>query len=198
MKASAQIDMSAALSRLRSMQDLGFLRPAMDGIARELAAKTALTFRGQADPWGRAWQVLRPSTIRARRGGGQGAQILRDTGRLSNSIHAERVGPLTVELGTDAPYAAIHQFGGTTQHEARSIRVRLRKVKNANGKTVNRFAKDSHKRAETKWGEAAAWATTIPARPFLPVRPGGAVDLPPTWMADIHARLVRAVGEVGR
>jgi phage gpG-like protein len=34
-------------------------------------------------------------------------------------------------------------------------------------------------------------AATIPARPMLPIRPGGDVDLPPTWMADLTA-LVRA------
>lgn len=192
-----QISMDAVRGRLHALQDLAFLRPALDGVAYDLGALAARTFKDQRDPWGQPWKPLRPSTLRARRKGKGGgtAKILRDTGVLSNSISARRTGPLTVEIGTTTPYAGIHQFGGSIQFAARSLRVRLRRVKNANGKTVSRFAKDSHKRAVEQWGtNSTGWTVRIPPRPFLPVR-GGAVALPGTWSDAIQRRIADAVAK---
>ncbi len=166
------------------------LRPAMKAAGDELVALTAQRFREQDDPWGKRWQALKPSTIRARRKGAGpgGAQILRDTGVLSNSFSA-RADATSVTVGTNVPYAAIHQFGGTVQHAARSLRVRLRTVK---GRT--RFAKDSHKRARTVWGTANAWSVTIPPRPMLPIR-GARAELPPVYRERVLARLSAYLGE---
>lgn len=84
------------------------LTPEMELIGNEIIERAKQSFEDQADPWGKAWKPLAPSTI-ARRG--EGAQILRDTGALYNSLNMT-VTKLSVEVGSDLVYAAIHQFGG--------------------------------------------------------------------------------------
>ena len=112
---SVQVDdaqVRAALATLSAR--MGDLSPAMRSIGQTLVAATDLAFRSQKDPWGQAWKPLAASTLRGRRKGkGSGSdKILRDTGRLSNSItyRAERA---SVQVGTNVIYAAIHQFGGS-------------------------------------------------------------------------------------
>lgn len=39
-----------------------------------------------------------------------------DTGTLANNIESVMTGPLTAEVSSNAPYAAIHEFGGTINH----------------------------------------------------------------------------------
>lgn len=191
---SITFDASGPEAHLRALGAPSFVGGAVQGIADDLTALVALGFRSGTDPWGNPWKPLAPSTIRARRKGGAGAQILRDTGVLQNSLASARVSGDTIEIGTAVPYAAAHQDGATIEHAARSIRVRLRKVKTESGSTAYRFAKDTHKRAEAKWGEAKAWTTRLPARPFLPLR-GGVVDLPQRWMDAITTRLHAAIDE---
>lgn len=199
------------LARLHALGDPRLLEGALDGVADDLAALTAQTFRDARDPWGQPWKPLRPSTIRARRKGPSskgGVQILRDTGSLQNSISARRTSPTTVEIGTTHPLAAVHQLGANIQHAARSLRVRLRT--NARGELLRRtgkdgkptklaiFAKDSHARYREVWGtNSTGWTVRIPARPFLPIRPGGA-DLPPSWTQAIGARLQRAIDQAAK
>jgi phage virion morphogenesis protein len=66
------------------------------------------------------WAPLKPATIRRRRGWGN-PQILRDSGLMMASIGDEndwhgiyRLTPLSLEIGTNAPQAAPHQFGATS------------------------------------------------------------------------------------
>ncbi len=122
------------------------LTPAMTDIGQALVTTTDLTFRGQHDPWGNPWQPLSPVTLARRRG--SSAHILRDTGRLANSLHFV-ADAHSVAVGTDVIYAATHQFGNP---------------------------------ANRMFGRASA---PIPARPFLPIRASGQVDLPPDLQADI-------------
>lgn len=194
------LDVSVMQRKLRALSDLGFLTRAMDNIADDITSRVAMGFRDQKDPWGNPWLPLKPSTIRARRKGkGSGStKILRDTGVLSNSLNAQRVDPLTIEIGTTVPYAGAHQFGADVSVSARSLRVRLRTVKNANGKRVTRFAKDTHKRAVTKWGTTGGYRFKIPARPFLPIRKGNVVSLPSEWFTAIQRRLDAAAARAAR
>lgn len=189
---TSTIDAGPLRKKLKALRDLAFVAGALDGVASDFKGFIDLGFKGQIDPWGSAWARLKPSTIRGRRKGkGTGdPQILRDTGVLQNSITAARDGPMTVRVGTTVPYAPPHQFGASIQHAARSIRVRLRKVK-IDGKVKTRFAKDSHKKATVKWGTAEAWTVKIPARPFLPLRATG-VDLPPQWIIAVQSRMQKA------
>jgi phage virion morphogenesis protein len=102
----------AALSTLQG--NLSDLTPAMKGIGQVLVTETDLAFRAQADPWGNAWAKLSEVTLqRRRKGKGKGSnKILRDTGRLANSINY-RADAASVSVGTNVVYAAMHQFGGT-------------------------------------------------------------------------------------
>lgn len=86
-------------------------RPALRAIGQVLVSGTDLSFRAQEDPWGAPWAPLSETTLARRRG--TSAHILRDTGRLANSISA-RVTGTAVEVGTNVIYAATHQFGRPT------------------------------------------------------------------------------------
>jgi|Deesub1362B_J571_1020462.scaffolds.fasta_scaffold00331_36 phage virion morphogenesis protein len=54
------------------------------------------------------WRPLAKATLRQR---GSNAKILQDRGKLRDSINF-KVKSNAVEIGTNRPYAAIHQFGG--------------------------------------------------------------------------------------
>lgn len=99
-----------------------------------------------------------------------------------------------LEVKATAPYAAIHQFGGKIDRPAYSTRVRHRT--DAKGELLRSkimdgrgliFAKDSHKRARTRWFEVAAYSIKIDARPFMPVRADG--SLYPAEQAEILAQI---------
>jgi phage virion morphogenesis protein len=150
------------------------LTPAFREIGDGVVADAQMRFKNSRDPYGVAWQKLKAATLKRRRGGGVDAKPLLDTGRLRNSVTRRLLGPRGVEVGTNLDYAAIHQFGGTISFGARSQMVRLRKVMLDDGRTVTRFAKNSHKRATTKWGtNSTGWQVRIPARPFLAVKARG-------------------------
>lgn len=152
------------------------LSPAMREIGAGVVADAQMRFKDSRDPYGAAWKKLARRTIAQRRG--KSDKPLLDTGRLRNSISYQLLGQSAVQIGSNVKYAAIHQFGGTVQHGARSIKVRLRQVmvtrKDGTSYKASRFAKDSHKRASEKWGtNSAGWSVRIPARPFLATRQRG-------------------------
>ena len=70
-------------------------------------------FRDQADPDGRPWQALKPSTVAAKAARGHSPAILRARGHLADTIRyqADEGG---VRIGTNRIYGAIHQLGGKT------------------------------------------------------------------------------------
>jgi len=73
----------------------------LDSIGATLLADAQGNFRSQSDPDGNPWAP----TIR-------GGNILRDTGRLRNSLTYEVQGD-RVTVGTNVLYAPVHQFGAT-------------------------------------------------------------------------------------
>jgi phage virion morphogenesis protein len=100
--AALQGALAEMLARVRHPRD------AFAASGQALVTHVDLNFRAQADPWGDPWAELSPVTLSRRRG--SSAQILRDTGRLANSLHA-RVNDTSVAVGTDVEYAAVHQYG---------------------------------------------------------------------------------------
>ena len=184
---SVQVDdaqVRAALAALSAR--MGDLSPAMRSIGQTLVAATDLAFRSQKDPWGQAWKPLAASTLRGRRKGkGSGSdKILRDTGRLQNSLNYRpgvTVGKDWVRFGTNVAYAAIHQFGGSIDVAARNATVYFRQNKRT-GEVGNKFVK----KGRSNFAQdvtIGAHKITIPARPFLPVRAGG--DLPADTRDDV-------------
>ena len=123
---------------------------------------------------------------RPRRGGKKRQQgaVLVDSGRLKRSIRIVAVTPTSVTIGTDVPYAQIHNDGykGTQQVKAHTENVkghtenvkehkRNQKVKYKNGKTktkiVNVKAHIRHVKAHIRHVKAHPRNMNMPRRRFL-------------------------------
>lgn len=103
-------DLDAALRRIAAgTRDAS---PLMAALADDMHAAVIENFDAEGRP---DWLGLHAGTIagRTKRGHWPG-KILQETGNLKRSIQAES-GPDRAVVGTNEPYAAIHQFGGTTR-----------------------------------------------------------------------------------
>ena len=118
-------------------------------------------FEREQDPEGRPWQALAPSTVRARKG--QAHPILRRSGRLSRT-HLRATEQEAV-VGSNLPYAAIHQYGGAIRRRRRARRA-----------TFSR---------EVQMGPVTV---RIPARPWLHGRDG---SVPRAWLQRLAAVAAR-------
>lgn len=140
-------DASAAIGRLVALG--GNLTPLLRSIGEGVRDTTQLRFDSGTDPAGLRWVPLNPVYAAAKRGAG----ILKEramVGGLQGSITYQVQGPTSVLIGTNKPYAAIHQFGGVIKPQrAKSLVFRL------GGRTVR------------------AKQVKIPARPYLGI---GAAD----------------------
>ena len=174
--------LTAALLALRAR--LGNLQPVMASIGQRLVTQADLSFRGERDPWGAAWQRLSQSTLRQRRG--TSAKILRDTGHLAGSF-SYRASADQVVVGTNVIYATIHQFGGEIQRKAHTKTLYFRTNK-AGTVVGNRFVK----KGRSNFAQDAhvnAYVQRIPRRAFLPIDASGRADLPMATVAAILADL---------
>jgi phage virion morphogenesis protein len=106
----------AALGRLQATA--GDLRPAMDEIGSQLLQRTQRRFEEQQGPDGEAWQPLSPVTVRRR---GDAGPIRRISGDRYRSLTSE-ASPDSAEIGTNWPYARIHQLGAAQGSSGRSRR----------------------------------------------------------------------------
>ena len=93
-------------------------------------------------------------------------QPLRDTRRLESSITSNPDND-GVTIGTNLIYAPVHQFGATIV----PVKAKRLVFPGPNGKLI--FAKK----------------VTIPARPFMPIKGSGVVELPPDWSKAVTAAL---------
>ena len=156
-------------------RELGSTSPttirALEAFARVLRTRIQLGFRMARSPWGAPWRKLAPGVSR------QG-QPLRNTGRLYGSIGVRRTGNgITVGTNLQIPgrstsLGAVHQFGMT--------------IRPKNGKFLV-WTPPGRK------GLVFAEEVTIPARPFMPIRPSGQVDLPPDWARSALSAMARAL-----
>jgi phage gpG-like protein len=86
------------------------LQPAMRSIGQSLKSNIRLCFVDTKSPDGINWKALSPVTIANRR---QGSSVpLSDTGVLKNSFTVQAAAQ-SVVVGTNAPQAAMMNFGGT-------------------------------------------------------------------------------------
>lgn len=156
-------------------QELGSNSPAvlraLDAFARVLRTRIQMGFRLSRDPWGGSWAPLNPNLTRR-------GQPLLNTRRLYGSVGVRReangilVGTNLRTPGGGHSLGAVHQFGAT--------------ITPKNGK----FLRWSPAGAK---GFVFAEQVTIPARPFMPIRPNGAVDLPPAWAKSAIQAMARAL-----
>lgn len=162
--------------RLRELKRQGQdLTPVMRVIQTDLIRSTHLNFirSGRKNDASGIWKPHSPVTVERRRSGqkkgGAKPQILRDTGRLFDSIQkpgGNRVGSNFTEVGTNVEYAEDHQqggnFSGSIQVNER-IRIpehkRKQKVRNKRGKLVTKTV--------TVKAHTQQVNHRLPARPFL-------------------------------
>lgn len=148
------------------------LRVPFAEIGAALVTSALQRFEAQRDPTGTAWKPLAPSTLRAKkralrakkRPSNAKPAILADSGDLRRSINF-RASADGVSVGTNVPYAAIHQFGGLIAHQTRRQTV-FRKYDAKSGELSGRFSKAKNANfASDHW--VAGHVSRIPARPFL-------------------------------
>ncbi|AWX15226.1 phage virion morphogenesis protein [Mergibacter septicus] len=70
-------------------------------------------FKQEVDPEGKKWQALSPQTKAQKAKRRKSTKILRQDGYLSDKL-AYNYDEHSVEFGSDAKYARLHQFGGKT------------------------------------------------------------------------------------
>lgn len=106
-----EIDDTNARQLLNELKTrLGDLGPVLEAVGQIIQSGTQQRFVDQQGPDGQAWAPLSAVTLDRRRKAGRGAQILRDTGRLMNSI-SYRVSGESVSVFTNVIYAGTQQFG---------------------------------------------------------------------------------------
>ena len=144
------------------------------GVQAALVTEVRLGFRAQKSPYGKPWDPLKK-----RRGrNADNGKILRDTGRLANSITGGYSGS-EVRVGTNVEYAPYHQFG-TNGHRASG---RSQAV-DARGKFTNK-TKGKRKAVSARDLVFKAGNGAIPPREFLPTR-----DLPSAYLVEISDVIV--------
>lgn len=156
----------------------GATAPAMKNIGEALVKSTRERFVRQHGPGGVAWAPLSPAWRKTKAARGHDPRILVQRGSLSGlspsalSVHYRTTAD-AVEVGTNAPYGAIHQFGGTITHAARTREVfrRLRADKAGNIRREQGFADwRFRRRRDATFAETVtigAHQVVMPARPYL-------------------------------
>jgi phage gpG-like protein len=97
------------------LAQLSDLSPSMEQIAEDIREMEAEQFASAGASGGTPWAALAPSTVKRKRGAGG---ILVDSGALLDSLsdpespdHVEAIDNLSLEIGTDLPYARFQQTG---------------------------------------------------------------------------------------
>jgi phage virion morphogenesis protein len=143
-----EIDDQAFVRAIGNIAALGVnAGPLMGMLSEDMHAAVMDNFDAEGRP---SWLGLKPGTIAARsKRGHWPGKILTETGRLRASIQADS-GPDFARVGTNEPYAAIHQLGGKTKPHV--IKPRNKKALAFGGRVVKSV---NHPGSD------------IPARPFL-------------------------------
>jgi len=125
---------------------------------RERAAK-------EIDPDGNKWRALSPGYAKWKAKKRPGVPVLKfDFHMLGDQLSYE-AGQDELLVGTNAPYGAIHQFGGTVHRPAHSRKLAFGKDKPNRMKV---FARAGSKDVDhEQWATVDAYDVTLPARPWL-------------------------------
>ncbi|MGJ5203636.1 phage virion morphogenesis protein [Bradyrhizobium sp. HKCCYLR20261] len=147
--AAVENTIAGAISRLSNPQ------PMFEDIGLALVTSTHHRFDRSKAPDGSPW----PPSLRVVQRGGK-TLIL--SSRLYRSITFQ-ASSTQVEVGTNVIYAAIHQFGGTIDQDAREAVLHFKTNKRTG---ISRFAKPS-KADRARKATIGARTVHMPARPFL-------------------------------
>ena len=154
----------------RLVTHLEHLTPVMEDIGRALGNITEDAFQSETSPWGQRWAPLDAAYVRRARKG-NAHPILQRTGGLAASVTAGGNNQ-SAWVGVSKVYAAIHQFGGTIQHQARTGTVYFKQGRD--GTVGKRFVRKSQSNFAQDYS-AGAHTQTLPPRPFLPISADGAL-----------------------
>ena len=155
----------AFASLARSGKDL---TPLMRAEAGHMLHAVEENFLAQGRP---RWPGLKPGTIKEReKKGHTPITILRETNALMSSLQTE-ADKSHAMVGTNNPYAAIHNYGGPIKKKATWGAVYLRTGKNGNLLRNDRggaiFAGKKHKSYAKRYFNVAAHEITMPKREFM-------------------------------
>ena len=171
----------AALAKLS--RHVANLTPTMEDIGRALGNLTEDAFQAE----GPGWPAPNPATVTRR---GSPHPILQvSAGGLAASItHGGDANSAWV--GAAKKYAAIHQFGGTVERQARTSTVYFRQNQRT-GQVGSRFVK-KRKSNFAQDVTIGAYTIIIPPRPYLPFQDGGLTPIAQADVMDILTRALRA------
>ena len=137
--AGARFDGTAAIEHLSGLVDaINDPSPLLAELGEYGLRSTRARFKTQTAPDGTAWAALQPWSQKEKRRNKN--RILTLNGYLRGQMTWQLVGDRTVEIGSNLPYAAVHQFGATIKPRAAKVLI---------------------------FRGHAAKSVTIPARPYL-------------------------------
>lgn len=137
--AGARFDGTAAIEHLSGLVDaINDPSPLLAELGEYGLRSTWARFKTQTAPDGTAWAALQPWYQKDKRRNKN--RILTLNGYLRGQMTWQPVGDRTVEIGSNLPYAAVHQFGATIKPRAAKVLI---------------------------FRGHAAKSVTIPARPYL-------------------------------
>lgn len=174
---------------------LGGIADGMPAVAEALREDATRCFDEERDPWGNAWAPLKPSTIRSRAAHALGSHR-RAAGRAlrDENTRRSRAGGMLLLVGRDArAFRAAHVEASQGGHYKIGTRDGILKGSLAGSSTATTAR-------VAPGGAAAAYAAAFQfgdedqeGRAYLPVRPGGAVEMPDALKTEIVETLRDAV-----
>lgn len=139
--------------------------PVMRAIAQLLESEVRQNFETETDPWGTPWLPLSEATLKLKAKGGIGAVGVKlDGAQLAGNKILRDSGALA---------------GGIVP-----THTRRRATVKASGPATSYAAAQQFGNPENKMPKGQL--APLPARPFLPIRPDGTIDLPEPVLEDIR------------
>lgn len=118
--AGARFDGTAAIEHLSGLVDaINDPSPLLAELGEYGLRSTRARFKTQTAPDGTAWAALQPWYQKEKRRNKN--RILTLNGYLRGKMTWQLVGDRTVEIGSNLPYAAVHQFGATIKPRAAKV-----------------------------------------------------------------------------
>ena len=118
--AGARFDGTAAIEHLSGLVDaINDPSPLLAELGEYGLRSTRARFKTQTAPDGTAWAALQPWYQKEKRR--NKSRILTLNGYLRGQMTWQLVGDRTVEIGSNLPYAAVHQFGATIKPRAAKV-----------------------------------------------------------------------------
>ena len=160
--ATLEFDSQAVLAAINEAAEaMGNPELMLREMGEYLIQRTEDRFTSQTAPDGTPWQALSPRYQRSKKKNRD--KILTFNGYLGKQF-AYQINGGELRVGTNRVYAAIHQFGGEFQRQARQGTVYFKQSKK--GEVGRRFVK----KTESNFAQdvnIGAYTIRIPSRPFL-------------------------------